>query len=253
MAVLGVGALAVLPLVGAGDDPAAAGGTSVATAPAASVVRSIVGFGDSVPAGTACRCTNFVSVYAKRLPGTALVANYATSGSTSADVLARLAEPRVAARVRQATTVLIMTGANDFADAFYAVSAGADPDTAYAPVAGQVRANLTAAGKRIHRLNPRAHLVVLNYWAAMEDGAVARRDYDAHTRRAAHQATGYLNVALAEAATATGAAYVSTLKAFKGTDGRADPTPLLASDGDHPNATGHRVIAHAIKAVLPRG
>jgi acyl-CoA thioesterase-1 len=206
-----------------------------------------------VPSGAACHCTNFVSAYAKKLPGKATVANFAEGGSTSSDALARLDEPAVASKVRKATTVLIMTGANDFVDSFVDVTDGADPDDSYGSVAKRVRLNVTAEVKQIHKLNPDAHVVVLDYWAAMQDGAVAEREYDADERRAATQATDYLNDALAAAAKATGATYVSTLRAFKGADGKSDPTPLLESDGDHPNAAGHKVIADAISAVLPRG
>jgi lysophospholipase L1-like esterase len=223
------------------------------SADAAASPRAVVSFGDSVPSGAACHCTNFVSVYARQLPGKATVANYAEGGSTSADALARLDESKVTAQVRKATTVLIMTGANDFVDSFVDVTDGADPDDSFGPVAKQVRTNVMAEVKQIHKLNPAAHIVVLDYWAAMEDGAVAQRNYDAAERRAAAQATDYLNDALAAAAKATDATFISTMRAFKGADGKTDPTPLLESDGDHPNAAGHKAIADAISAVLPRG
>ena len=34
--------------------------------------------------------------------------------------------------------------------------------------------------------------------------------------------------------------------AFKGEHAERDPTNLLAADGDHPNAAGHRLIAQAL-------
>jgi lysophospholipase L1-like esterase len=36
---------------------------------------------------------------------------------------------------------------------------------------------------------------------------------------------------------------------FKG-QGQVDCTPLLAADGDHPNARGHQVLAAAVLAAL---
>ena len=41
---------------------------------------------------------------------------------------------------------------------------------------------------------------------------------------------------------------MSTYVMFKGTDGKTDPTPLLAADGDHPSARGHQRIAQALRA-----
>ncbi|HVE25127.1 MAG TPA: hypothetical protein VNC22_06985, partial [Sporichthya sp.] len=68
--VFGAGMALTLSLLGAGDDPAGAVPESrrvldaAAGAPAAAR-RTVVGFGDSVPSGAACHCTNFVSAYAK--------------------------------------------------------------------------------------------------------------------------------------------------------------------------------------------
>ena len=239
------------PAVSAGPEPAAA--EAPAANPKAPVV---VALGDSVPAGSACDCPNFVSAYAAKAAdaaGTsATVRNYAVSGSTSADARALLGTGRVRAAVAGASTVLIMTGANDFVGAFEEVSGGAIAATAYPPVAHAVQTNITAAVRTVRALNDHARVVVLDYWAAMEDGDVAAHDYDAATRRAAAAATGYLDDAISAAARATGATYVSTFVAFKGADGSKDPTPLLADDGDHPNAAGHRVIARAVAAALSR-
>ena len=40
--------------------------------------------------------------------------------------------------------------------------------------------------------------------------------------------------------------YIDLRTAFRGPDGDWDETHLLAPDGDHPNAEGHRRIAQAI-------
>jgi len=217
----------------------------------------VVGLGNSVPSGTACSCVNFVSAYAalvaKGNNAKATVDNDAMSGSTSADLVNQLTHGAVQAHLRAATTVLVMTGANDFNDAFDAVSFGAPAAATYAPVATAVQDNVTAVVQKIHALNGSAHVVVLDYWAAMEDGAVAARDYDAATIAASVASTTYVNDALAVAAKATGALYVSTYTALKGPAGTNDPTALLAADGDHPNAAGHQLIARAIYTAVPTG
>jgi lysophospholipase L1-like esterase len=42
--------------------------------------------------------------------------------------------------------------------------------------------------------------------------------------------------------------YVDLAEPFKGPSGTGDPSDLLADDGDHPNAAGHRRIASALLA-----
>jgi lysophospholipase L1-like esterase len=120
-------------------------------------------------------------------------------------------------------------------------------------VATVVQDNVTSTLTKIKKLNSKAHLVVLDYWAAEEDGAVARAQYDATTVAASTACTLSVNTALALAAKAAGAKYVSTYTAFKGSDGSKDDTNLLGADGDHPNGTGQLVIAQAIAAVYPKG
>jgi lysophospholipase L1-like esterase len=116
-----------------------------------------------------------------------------------------------------------------------------------------VEDNVTSAIDKIHDLNSTAHIVLLDYWASMEDGAVAAKDYDATAMAASIACTTSTNDALALAVKATGATYVSTYTAFKGTNGTKDDTALLQPDGDHPDPQGHQVIAEAIAAVYPRG
>jgi acyl-CoA thioesterase-1 len=149
--------------------------------------------------------------------------------------------------------VVIMTGANDFNDAFDEVSLGAKAADTYVPVAAAVQENVTTVVEEVHSLNPAAHVVVLDYWAATEDGAVAARDYDATAMAASLSCTTYVNQALAVAAKASGATYLSTYTAFKGAAGTDDPTTLLAADGDHPDAAGHQLIARTIYAAFPSG
>ncbi|HZE65494.1 MAG TPA: SGNH/GDSL hydrolase family protein [Sporichthyaceae bacterium] len=218
----------------------------------------VVGFGDSVPAGGGhCSCTNFVTAYGNLIATHTgikpTVDNFAVSGSTSADLVDQMTDSAVRAAVAGASTVLIMTGANDYDDAFDEVSIGVDPTEAYPQVATAVEDNVVTVIGKIRALNRTANVVVLDYWASMEDGAVAENDYDAPTMAASISCTASTNTALTLAAKATGSTYVSTYTAFKGSNGSKDDTALLMPDGDHPNPTGHQVIAAAIAAVYPSG
>jgi acyl-CoA thioesterase I len=233
-----------------------AGGAAFAGA-AAAPPPVVVAFGDSVPYAAHCGCPGFVGEYAA-LAGsnvglTPTVHNFSVPGSVSEDVLDKLTHRRVRRALRDATTVLIMTGANDFTAPFSEVRDGASESDEYPPAAARVQTNVTAAIQQVQRLNPLAHIVVLDYWAAMKDGAVARREYSPVAQQAAQDATVAVNDALAAAVAATHVTYVSTLVAFKGPDGSKDPTDLLAPDGDHPDAAGHQVIAQALVDVLPQG
>src|SRR5207244_776587 len=101
------------------------------------------------------------------------VDNFAVSGSTSADLVDQMADSAVRAAVAGASTILIMTGANDYDDAFDEVSIGVDPTKAYPPVATAVEDNVTTVIGKIRALNLTARVVVLDYWASMEDGKAA--------------------------------------------------------------------------------
>jgi lysophospholipase L1-like esterase len=261
------GALALvgaLTLTACGSSSDSATSASVLLTPIPTVAHkagkgaSVVAFGDSVPAGGGgCECGNFVQDYADlitdRTGKTSTVDNFAVGGTTSSDVVDLLATTEAQAAIKSATIVLIMTGANDYDDAFDEASIGIDPSQVYPAVATVVQDNVTNAIGKIKKLNSKAHVVVLDYWAAEEDGAVARSEYDSTTMAASIACTDSVNNALSLAAKASSAKYVSTLTAFKGPSGTNDDTNLLGADGDHPDATGHQVIARAIYAVYPKG
>jgi acyl-CoA thioesterase-1 len=255
---IGVRALATATLVlgtagtAFADTPAPS--TQTVTAPRPPV---IVAFGDSVPYAAHCGCAGFVQEYADLAAqddgAAATVHNYSDPGSLSHDVVTELHHRKVKQAVREATTVLIMSGANDFTAPFGEVRDGASESDQYPPAEDRVRANVIEAVQLIQALNPTARVVVLDYWAAMKDGAVARREYSAGAQQASQDATDAVNQALADAVEATHVTYVSTLVAFKGPDGSQDPTDLLAADGDHPDAAGHQVIAQALIEAVPQG
>jgi len=92
---------------------------------------------------------------------------------------------------------------------------------------------------------------VTGYWNVFLDGAVGRARGAAYVT-GSDALTRAVNAGIAAAAERTGATYVDVYRPFKG-DGDVDCTPLLAADGDHPDARGHRVIAEALLAALTGG
>jgi lysophospholipase L1-like esterase len=211
---------------------------------------TVVTLGDSVPAGTACDCDPFPDLYAALLAPPARSINDARPGYTSADVRGQLSDAGIRADLGSATVVLIMAGANDLADAF-----DHDRDeNAYRAAAAAVRQNVDATVAAVRQDHPAAVTVlVLGYWNVVKDGAVGLATYGADGERSAVTATRYANRALRQAAADSGARYVPTTPLFDGAQRDQDSTALLAADGDHPNADGHRAIANAVFAALPSG
>jgi lysophospholipase L1-like esterase len=197
---------------------------------------SVVTLGDSVAAGAVCDCDPFPALYAKGQH--AVDVNLAESGETASDMRDQL--PGDLGAVSQAAEVLIMIGANDVADTID------DPST-YPAAATSVQNDVTATIADIEKTHT-VPVIVLGYWNVVLDGQVGQQTYGPDGVRAAAQATSMINNALqAAASTNADAEYISTDPAFHGVDGNHDPTDLLASDGDHPNADGQAAIA----ALLP--
>ncbi|GAA2638758.1 SGNH/GDSL hydrolase family protein [Paractinoplanes durhamensis] len=204
----------------------------------------VVALGDSVPAGTACGCTPFPALYARLLSADGRATDLARSGATSRDVLSQVDTPVTVSALRSASAVLLMIGANDLA----AVFAGDGGTKAYADAAAQVEANVRGTLNGIRQIvGPSVTVDVLGYWNVVEDGDVARADYDDATTAEAARITDQTNDALRTAASGL-ARYLPTAAVFKGPTGSGDPTGLLAADGDHPNARGHAAIAALIYA-----
>lgn len=198
-------------------------------------VPVVVTLGDSVPAGTACDCDPFPTLYAKAQR--AVSENLAQAGYTSADVKAQV--PGVRAALAGADLLVLMIGANDLAEAF-------DDGTSYGDAADTMRDNVVATIGEVEAIRAMP-VVVLGYWNVVKDGQVGFSAYGKSGMQQAMSATDFANDGLVVAAGQTGATYISTEAAFHGSDGTQDPTNLLASDGDHPNAAGHAAIA----ALLP--
>ena len=197
---------------------------------------SVVTLGDSVAAGAECGCDPFPALYAKDQH--AIDVNLAESGATAAAVRDELTDDSAA--LSRAAEVLIMIGANDVADTI-------DDPTTYSAAAAGVQSDVTATIAGIEQAHS-VPVIVLGYWNVVLDGQVGKEAYGADGVRAAAQATSMINDALeAAASTNAKAEYITTEPAFHGDDGTHDPTDLLASDGDHPNAAGQAAIA----ALLP--
>ncbi len=120
-------------------------------------------------------------------------------------------------------------------------------------MASRVRANVTETIRVLQELRPGVRVVVAGYWNVVKDGRVGRADYGSWGMRKARQATAWANWAIRESAAARHTSFVSTYDGFKGVHGRHDPTWLLASDGDHPDARGHAEIAEQFFETAPGG
>ena len=122
----------------------------------------LVGLGDSITSGDGCpSCAPFVDLYARRIttdtsvPVT--VTNLGVGGSTSAELLASLADGQPAAdEVRAADIITVTIGANDFFPMLDTARrhecGGTDDLTCFAPTLTALRTNLTSILERVAQL-----------------------------------------------------------------------------------------------------
>ncbi|MGI4893854.1 MAG: SGNH/GDSL hydrolase family protein [Janthinobacterium lividum] len=247
-----------------------AGSTSWTSAVSDAELR-VVSLGDSVPAGDACACTPFPRLVAddlgRRFDVAGWTADLAVGGARSADTLAvARSQPALLAG---ADLILVMTGANDIAPLLQTVP---DPDRAapsdqvsggptgadsIATWARDARSAVQAAASNVETLLaglPPAlgsrRVVVTGYWAVGRDGSAARGSYTRRQLRAQAWLTDRLDEALREVAGRHAAGFSDSRSAFRGVDGDADVTSLLTADGDHVDASGHRVLADGVLAAL---
>ena len=89
------------------------------------------------------------------------------------------------------------------------------------------------------------------YWNVFEDGDVADRQRGPGFADWSDTVTVAANRAICATARTFGDTCVDLYAPFLSADGNRNPTPLLSSDGDHPNAAGHDVIARALLAATP--
>jgi lysophospholipase L1-like esterase len=215
-------------------------------------VQHVVGLGDSVPAGSACSCTDYVSLLAGRLGDNVTSTNLAVPGQTTSGLLDQLSSSQVRSALADADVVVVTIGANDIeaTDPSDCDSADDGPQC-YSNDLATLTQNLdrVAAAVAAQATRPGAKILLTGYWNVFLDGTAARAK-GADYVRIADDVTREVNSRISSAAAAHGAVFVDLFTPFRGADGSKDCTPLLADDGDHPDAAGHAVIADALLAAL---
>jgi lysophospholipase L1-like esterase len=218
----------------------------------------VVALGDSVVAGAACGCRPYPELFGDELAAGVSVpvttVNLGASGQTTADVVSELAPGGDAVGpISQADVVLVSVGANDLSPALDAWATGGCEPACQAPLLADLQVGMARvlSGIRADLGGRRADILVTTYWNVFLDGRVARDTMSAGYLPWSETLTDLANAAICDAATFAGATCVDLVHVFKGTDGIADPTPLLADDGDHPDAAGQAAIAQALLSAAP--
>ena len=215
---------------------------------------AVTGLGDSVPSGGACNCTSYVTLFgtsaaaSHKIP--ADVTNAAYGGLTSAGLLRQLTSPHLRTIIAASDVVIVTIGANDFNESSVTnPSCTADERLACfrAPLA-QLATNLSSALSTIRALTVgrQAAILVTGYWNVFKDGEVARSRGSAYVA-GSYALTRAVNALVQAAAERNDATYVDIYTPFNA-NGTRDDTALLATDGDHPNARGHALIARLLLA-----
>ena len=215
----------------------------------------ILGLGDSVPAGSGCFCSNYVTLFGQRLATAETsrftVLNLARGGAVSLDILQQVRSSSIG--IPTGRVSIITVGANDFDEAIVGTPQCRNALcylTTLRSVDGSIRAILSSLlHNQAGASTGTSAIVLTNYWNIFRDGAAGRSrgpvyvaNNDALTRR--------VNALLRYDASVYRVTYADLYSPFKGTDGRRDDTSFLAADGYHPNAEGHRVIAAVLQRAL---
>lgn len=244
------------PPTSTGKAPSIVNGERSATAspspPVPHPFHQLVGLGDSVPAASACDCAGFVADVAQRLslPGHQVKSvNLATPGSISSDLKDDLTDADERSTIAASDVVLLEIGANDMT-----INSLTDPsclgsDNCWRSDLNSLDVNIRQILSTLRRLRPAdpAVIAVLGYWNVGQSGDVGAAKGPTYVQNA-RMLTASVNRLLAKDCASTAAIYVDTDAAF-GSDDRA-MTSLLASDGDHPNADGHDVLAAAVVTAI---
>lgn len=236
--------------------PAASASPAPSAAPSSSPSPTgpyrVLGLGDSVPFGSACECTTYVSLVgqhaASQLGRDATISNLAQPGLTTAGLSSQLSGSSVRRAVADADLIIITIGANDF-DQDVLTSSDCAPATGlscYQSTLASQRSQLSSILTQIGTLQtrPGARLVLTGYWNVFLDGEVGREQGSTYVK-ASNALTLADNALISAVSSAHGDTYVDIYAPFKG-GGTRDDTHLLAADGDHPNAAGQALIARTL-------
>jgi len=230
---------------------------SPSTPAAAPRALRVIGLGDSVMAGTNCGCSGLVEEYAaalgRRTGRPVHVDNLGDNGAVTDDLLADLtSDQHTRSLASQADVVVVTIGANDLMPQLQTRRSSGCPRRCYRTAARDVGRNLSRVLRALRsaRGGRTDHVLVTDYWNVFRDGQVALDSGGRAERDWSVRVTDATNAAICRAARSAGATCVDLLRPFKGSGGR-DPTPLLAADGDHPNAAGVRVIVAALVKATP--
>jgi lysophospholipase L1-like esterase len=252
-----VAVLLLTAACGSADGAGADGGVTwqYGTGSAAGTLR-VVGLGDSVMTGAHCDCAGLAEEYASSLAdrtGTHVsVQNLGTDGAVTGDLLEDIrSDATTRAAIENADVVLVTIGANDLLPQLDQWRSGGCDQACFAGPAARMGQNLSAILTAVDavRHGHRGTVLVTDYWNVFTDGDVARTtggqaqvDWSADVTAAANQQ-------ICAAARAARDTCVDLVPVFK--PAGADPTSLLADDGDHPNNAGVQAIVQALLAATP--
>ncbi|MEU4191561.1 SGNH/GDSL hydrolase family protein [Kribbella sp. NPDC026611] len=219
----------------------------------------VVALGDSVTSGHNCNCAGFPQMYggllADRTGAPVAVNNLGVAGLDSNGLLTSLDRRNSTMQVvtAAADVVLLTIGANDFSDHQDDVTGGQCSTECTTDELDELTTNMRRIIGQIHTLRGGSPTTILvtGYWNVFQDGDVARRRYPPPGRLASDQLTREANKLIADVGHSDQATYVDIYNPFE--DHPAGITTLLAPDGDHPNAAGHRLIAQLLLAATPNG
>jgi len=216
---------------------------------------TVVGLGDSVMAGSQCGCSGVTAQYAagltSRIHRAVHDVNLGVGGDTTNTLQQRLdTDQSTRDDLHNADLVLVIEGANDLSPQLEEWRVGSCEESCFQPSVDAMGQRLTKALATIRALAPpQAQVIVAGYWNIFPDGQAARADGGQAEIDWSREITRAANAAIDKAAQPEHATYVDLTNSFLDADGTHDPTPLLAPDGDHPNAAGERAIVGDLLSV----